>query len=262
MLSAASHKKRKLSKKRHHVTEEEVLTDSAKSDNGWIVCRTSSKHRLLRLGDPILCVGATFTISRKYSHKFLFGDEFELGKIHSVVRRHGSSAPFFKFYNMLDFPDHPPPLGSSSFMYNQCEAMMSTNEKVTGIKWTARSSTAGTRASRPRKQFFQKEYAQASRGLYDKEDQLESIRHQRKPRNMPQKSSTNGVSYFSSSSSSESDDDKPNCKSRNHHLRQVSSSSENEDSEFNSSDDEREFTSTKVTSVNLSTADYWIPEQW
>ena len=232
-----------------------MLTDSAKSDNGWIVCKTSSKHRLLRLGDPILCVGATFTISRKYSHKFLFGDEFELGKIHSVVRRHGSSAPFFKFYNMLDFPDHPPPLGSSSFMYNQCEAMMSTNEKVTGIKWTARSSTASTRASRPRKQFFQKEYAPASRGLYDKEDQLESIRHQRKPRKMPQKSSA-------SSSSESDDDDEPNCKSRNHHLRQVSSSSENEDSECDSSDDERQFTSTKVTSVDLSTADYWIAEQW
>ncbi len=96
--------------KKSHVTEEEVLTDSAKSDNGWIVCKTSSKHRLLRLGDPNLCVGATFTISRKYSHKFLFGDEFELSKIHSVVRRHGSSAPFFKFYNMLDFPDHLPRL--------------------------------------------------------------------------------------------------------------------------------------------------------
>ncbi len=120
---------------------------------------------------------------------------------------------------------------------------MSTNEKVTGIKWTAKSSTASTRASRPRKQFFQKEYAPASRGLYDdKEDQLESIRHQRKPRKMPQKSSAHGISYFSSSSSSESDDDEPNCKSRNHHLRQVSSSSENEDSECDSSDDEREYT--------------------
>jgi hypothetical protein len=158
-----------------------------------------------------------------------------VGKIHSVVRRHGSSVPHFKFYNLLDYPDEPPTKGSSSYMYCECAKMMSTNETKTGIKWTAKNTSAPK--NRPKKQFFQNEYGLATRGVYDKEDQLDALR--RKKLEERQQSSESGES---DSSSDESD-----------------SSSE---SERDCSDSEREFLSTKVTAVKLSDANYFIDEQW
>jgi hypothetical protein len=201
-----------------------------------------------------LVAGATFTVSRKYGHKFLFGDELEVGKIHSVVRRHGSSTPFFKFYNLLNYPEHPPPLGSSSFMYHQCEQMMSTNEKITGIKWTAKSSGTNVTKKRARKTFFETEFALPSRGMYDKEDELDLLRQ--KPQRKKQESD--------SESSNSSDDDVPTYKSRNSIYRQVSddTSSSSEVGDDESSDGEREFTSTKVTAVDISKANYWVDEEW
>ena len=112
---------------------------------------------------------------------------------------------------------------------------MSTNETKTGIKWTAKNTSAPK--NRPKKQFFQNEYGLATRGVYDKEDQLDALR--RKKLEERQQSSESGES---DSSSDESD-----------------SSSE---SERDCSDSEREFLSTKVTAVKLSDANYFMDEQW
>jgi len=218
----------------------EVDTDSGKSDNGWVDCKKPSEHHLPQLGDPILCAGATFTISRKYSRKFLFSDELEVGKIHSIVRRHGSSVPFFKFYNLLEYPDQPPVQGSSSYKYHECEKMMSTNEKITGIKWTARSS--GAPKNRARKQFYQKEYSVASRGLYDGEDKLDALRRKQLQERQ------DGKRDSECSSSDDDDDDVPLPRSNNKRVCDTSSSSEDDNV---SSDSERE-----------ATADYWNLEQW
>lgn len=58
-------------------------------------------------------------------------------------------------------------------MYLQSEQMMSTNEKKTGIKWTARNSALPK--NRSRRQFFEMEYNLASRGIYNKEDGLDAL---------------------------------------------------------------------------------------
>lgn len=254
IISGSCNKRRRTTSKQRLNTAE-VDTDSAKSDNGWVNCQKLTKHHLPRYGDPILVAGATFTVSRKYGHKFLFGDELEVGKIHSVVRRHGSSTPFFKFYNLLEYPEHPPPLGSSSFMYHQCDQMMSTNEKKTGIKWTAKSSGTNVTKKRARKTLFEKEYALPTRGMYDKEDELDLLR---------QKSQKKRQESDSDESSNSSDDDVPTYKSRNSICRQVSddTSSSSEVGDDEEGDSEREFTSTKVTAVDLSKANYWVDEEW
>ena len=231
MLLGSSKRRRTNSSQRQDSVE--VDTDSGNSDEGWVECKKASKHHLPRLGDPILCTGATFTVSRKYSRKFLYGDDLEVGKIHSVVRRHGSSVPHFKFYNLLDYTDQPPAKGSASYMYCECEKMMSTSEKKTGIKWTAKNSSAPK--NRPRKQFFEKEYGLATRGVYDKEDQLDALRRKKQLKRQQ-----------NSESDSSSDEDEPYLS----------------ESERNSSDGEREFTSTKVTAVDLDKADWWIDEEW
>ena len=118
-------------------------------------------------------------------------------------------------------------------MYCECEKMMSTNEKKTGIKWTAKNSSAPK--NRPRKQFFEKEYGLATRGVYDKEDQLDALRRKKQLKRQQ-----------NSESNSSSDEDEPYSS----------------ESEHNSSDGEREFTSTKVTAVDLDKADWWIDEEW
>jgi len=205
----------------------------------------------------MLCVGATFTVSRKHSRKFLYGDELQVGKIHSVVRRHGSSVAHFKFYNLLDYPDSTPVQGSCSYMYHECDKMLSTNEKKTGIKWTVKNT--GARKSRSRTQYFQKEYSFANRGLYDKEDELDVLRRKK----VEERQHNNEIE---ASCSSETDEDMPVCRSQKQRVHETSSSSSESEfdskSECDSSDDERQFNSTKVTSVDLSTADYWIEEQW
>lgn len=62
MLSGSSKRRRTKAKRRQNAAE--VDTDSGISDHGWIACKTTtSKHCLPRLGDPILCVDATFTVS-------------------------------------------------------------------------------------------------------------------------------------------------------------------------------------------------------
>jgi hypothetical protein len=252
MLSAS----RKRSRKRRLDTVE-VETDSGKSDNGWVHCRRASKHHLPRYGDPILVVGATFLVSKKHSHKFLHGDDLDVGKIHSVVRRHGSNVPFFKFYNLLEYPEHPPPVGSASFMYHQCDQMMSTDEKRTGIKWTARSTSTTEKKKRVRKQYFETQYGVANRGLYDKEDGLDVIR--RKKRQEREESEEESESS-AESSSSDDDDEVPTTKSRLN-SRQVSDTSSSSSESESDSESERDFTSTKVTAVNLKTANYWIAEE-
>jgi hypothetical protein len=228
MLSAS--RKRSRNNRKQRLDTVEVETDSGKSDNGWVYCRRASKHHLPRYGDPILVVGATFLVSKKHGHKFLHGDDLDVCKIHSVVRRHGSNVPFFKFYNLLEYPEHPPPVGSASFMYHQCDQMMSTDEKKTGIRWTARSSSTTEKKKRVRKQYFETQYGVANRGLYDKEDGLDVIR--RKKRQEREEESKSSDEASSSSSESESD-----------------------------SESERDFTSTKVTAVNFKTANYFIAEE-
>ena len=250
MLSAS----RKRSRKRRLDTVE-VETDSGKSDNGWVHCRRASKHHLPRYGDPILVVGATFLVSKKHGHKFLYGDELDVGKIHSVVRRHGSNVPFFKFYNLLEYPENPPPVGSASFKYQQCNHMKSTDEKRTGIKWTARSTSE--KKKRVRKQYFETQYGLANRGLYDKEDGLDVIR--RKKRQEREESEEESESS-AESSSSDDDDEVPTTKSRLN-SRQVSDTSSSSSESESDSESERDFTSTKVTAVNLKTANYWIAEE-
>ena len=219
MLLGSSKRRRTNSSQRQDSVE--VDTDSGNSDEGWVECKKASKHHLPRLGDPILCTGVTLTVSRKYSRKFLYGDDLEVGKIHSVVRRHGSSVPHFKFYNLLDYTDQPPAKGSASYMYCECEKMMSTSEMKTGIKWTAKNSSAPK--NRPRKQFFEKEYGLATRGVYDKEDQLDALRRKKQ-------------------------------------LKRQQNGENNSDLDL--SDLARDFTSTKVTAVDLGKADLWIDEEW
>jgi hypothetical protein len=224
-----------------------VETDSGKSENGWVHCKRASKYHLPRYGDPILVVGATFLVSKKHSHKFLHGNELDVGKIHSVVRRHGSNVPFFKFYNLLEYPENPPPVGSASFKYQQCNHMMSTDEKRTGIKWTARSTSE--KKKRVRKQYFETQYGLANRGLYDKEDGLDVIR--RKKRQEREESE---------SSESDDEEDVPTTKS-NINSRQVPDTSSSSSESDSDSESERDFTSTKVTAVNFKTANYWINEE-
>ena len=172
-----------------------------------------------------------------------------MGKIHSVVRRRDSSSCFFQFYNLLEYPDHPPSLGSSSFKYHQCDAMMSTSEKVTGIKWTAKSSVA--RKRRPHKSYFDREYAPARRGLYDKEDQLESLRIQQKTRQ---------ESESDSSSSSSDGNDVPTRKLSKERRRQVYDTSSSSDSE-SAADSDFECTSIKLLFAGAQDGKYWIEEE-
>ena len=197
------------------------------------MCKSSKKYQLPRFGDPVLCVGANFTVSQKYGHKFEYGDELEVGKIHSVVRRHGSNNPFFKFYNFHDYPHHLPPVGSSSFMYVECKKMMSIDVKKTGIKWTVRN-TSSTKL-KPTKQHFEVVYGVPTRGLYDKEDVLDTL--QKKRRLQRQKDSVSDDDESGSSDDNDDDDDDvPICKLKNRSKQVIedscSSSSESSDSEF------------------------------
>ena len=115
---------------------------------------------------------------------------------------------------------------------------MSTSETKTGIKWTAKNSSAPK--NRARKKYFEKEYGLATRGIYDEEDKLDALR--RRKLEERQQSSESGES---DSSSDESD-----------------SSSESERDERDSSDSEREFLSARVTSVKLADANYFVDEEW
>ena len=203
------------------------------SDNGWIVCKSSKKYQLPRLGDPVLCVGATFTVSEKYSHKFNFGEELEVGKIHSVVRRRESNTPYFKFYNLLDYPDHPPILGSFSFMFNECAKMMSIDVKKTGIKWAAKNTVNddSKKKKSKSKKCFDVVFGLANRGLYDKEDALDALRKKRKiaTRQQASSSSDNDSSDSISTDSSSSDDDIPIRKSTGPRRELVDDSSSSSD---------------------------------
>ena len=79
-----------------------------------------------------------------------------------------------------------------------------------------------------------------------------------------QKSQKKRQESDSDESSNSSDDDVPTYKSRNSIYRQVSddTSSSSEVGDDESSDGEREFTSTKVTAVDIKKANYWVDEKW
>jgi hypothetical protein len=150
------------------------------------------------MGNPMLCVGATFTVVPKYSNRFLHGHVMEIGKIASVVRQKGSSVPWFKFYDFEKYPMDPPKRGTSDYMYVECATILSTDSKKTGIKWTRRNSVSKQHAKRS-KTFFEMEYG-PSRGF---DDQLDALRLNKRAI----KKATTTKAYFSdnySSSSSES----------------------------------------------------------
>ena len=65
--------------KRKNLTDDEVTDDENCSE--WIRLRTIGKHRVLKMGDPILCVSGTFTVSRKHFRKFEYNDTLDVGKI-------------------------------------------------------------------------------------------------------------------------------------------------------------------------------------
>jgi hypothetical protein len=157
------------------------------------------------MGNPMLCVGATFTVVPKYSNRFLHGQVINIGKIGGVVRQKGSSVPWFRFYDFEKYPFDAPQRGTSEYMYIECAAILSTDSKKTGIKWTRRNSVSKQIAKKP-KTFFEMEYGPA-RGF---EDELDTIRAKRieakKAVNKPTKHSDSGSSSESiASSETESD---------------------------------------------------------
>ena len=165
-VAAANYRKK--TKKQSPIIEE---TDSGKSDDGWVVCKDQSKYKISRMGNPMLCIGATFTVVPKYSNRFLHGHVIEIGKIASVVRQKGSSVPWFKFYDFEKYPMGPPERGTSEYMYVECATILSTDSKKTGIKWTRRHTVSKQNAKRT-KTFFEIEYG-PSRGF---DDQLDNLR--------------------------------------------------------------------------------------
>ncbi len=130
-----------------------------------------SKYKISRMGNQMHCIGATFTVVPKYSHRFLHGQVIEIGKVASVVKQKGSSVPWFKFYDFEKYPMDPPERGTSEYMYVECATILSTDSKKTaGIKWTRRNSVSKQSAKRT-KTFFEMEYGPSRR--FD--DQLDSL---------------------------------------------------------------------------------------
>ena len=127
-----------------------------------------------RFGDPILCIGATFTVSKKHGKKFQYYREIETGKILSiaalfililiyiylcfldVLKNIEDNTIYFQFYNIDDFSDAPPPINDSESLYMlPIVTMMSTSEKITGIHWTVKSSSNVARNPRIKKRTWE-----------------------------------------------------------------------------------------------------------
>jgi len=190
----AAANKRKPNKKQKAACEE---TDSAISDNGWVECKNNDKYKISRMGNPMLCLGATFCVVPKYSNRFLHGAVMDIGKIHSVVRQKGSSVPWFKFYDFEKYPSDAPERGTAAYMFVECASILSTDSKKTGIRWTRRSSVT-TKQNPKKKTYFDMELC-PSKGFDDKLDALRK-RKQRK------KDSLNSSSDSESASSDETDE--------------------------------------------------------
>ena len=117
-------------------------------------------------------IGRTFTVIEKYKAKFPF--DLDQGMVSAVVRRFGSQdSDHFKFYDLCQYPQGPPAMGSQDWLYHPCRYMMSTNSKKTGFKWDV-VNTKKNQKSRERKRTFEWTYSKPN-GLYDRRSDDESI---------------------------------------------------------------------------------------
>lgn len=117
-------------------------------------------------------IGRTFTVIEKYKAKFPF--DLDQGMVSAVVRRFGSQdSDHFKFYDLCQYPQGPPAMGSQDWLYYPCRYMMSTNSKKTGFKWDV-VNTKKKQKSRERKRTFEWTYSKPN-GLYDRRSSDESI---------------------------------------------------------------------------------------
>jgi hypothetical protein len=92
------------------------------------------------MGDPIKCINSTFVISREHYKKFPFHDSLSVGKISGVLKEKSTNKLYYEFYNFEVHPDNPPPLESGDYLRHLVSKMQSTNEKISGIHWTVKST--------------------------------------------------------------------------------------------------------------------------
>jgi hypothetical protein len=164
-------------KPKQPITVPGEVTDSALSDNGWLKCKSNDKYKVKRYGNPMQCVGATFTVDSRHRKKFQYWDIIQTGRIESVVRRKNSSVPWFRFYDFDEFGDDIPDR-EFQFLYVECSKMLSTDSSVTGMRWTSRNGTNKDKVkkSKSAKKYFEMQYGLGNEKIYDQMDALDELR--------------------------------------------------------------------------------------
>lgn len=90
------------------------------------------------MGNSIQCVGGIFTVVENYKSKFLYGGLkwfFLLSVVKYLVSHSLNSMIFYNRYG-----DNASVANYSEFMYVECNNMLSTASKQSGIDWAGRLS--------------------------------------------------------------------------------------------------------------------------
>jgi hypothetical protein len=69
------------SKKKRQMEADKADATEDDGESDWMRLRSLGKHHMKKMGDPVQCISATFTVSKKYRKKFEFHESLDVGKI-------------------------------------------------------------------------------------------------------------------------------------------------------------------------------------